>query len=241
MPSEQLKAQVNRLHALIPHWADFGDSGVLSNNSLFYDAFEYTEGIRLSTFDEWIKYQGFVTQNLPTGNNKIYLRKKFYFTFFDFICSKINAIQQLINGTGITPDPWVTHGGSKNKSPFVGAQINILNNDIPIDVSISIKDTTPLLNNPKLSLRQIALLYIYQDKSISRGKIADSIAKEYGKRSGERLYSLYTKFLQTSKRTNIDGRMIKQFIDDIEKVIPHLSDQQRQKAETELKTISAKL
>ena len=93
----------------------------------------------------------------------------------------------------------------------------------------------------KLSLRQVALLFIYRDKTIGRGKEADNIAQQYGYKSGEKLYKHYIKYLRTCDRTGVEGRAIKPFIEDILAITPYLNSQQQAQAETELETISNKI
>ncbi|MFD2937254.1 hypothetical protein [Spirosoma flavum] len=91
-----------------------------------------------------------------------------------------------------------------------------------------------------LGLRQIALLYIYQNKTISWEQ-RDQIAQQYGYKSGEKLYKHYNKHSRTSDRIGVEGGQIQPLIEDIIATIPFLSESQKQQAESEIKTISAKI
>ncbi|GAB3995159.1 hypothetical protein GCM10028807_34600 [Spirosoma daeguense] len=92
-----------------------------------------------------------------------------------------------------------------------------------------------------LSLRQIALLFIYQNKPLSRGDEANKVARQYQHQSGERLYKLYNKYSRTCDRTGVEGKAIKPLIKDIEKIMPYLNEQQRRQAQTEIQTINNKI
>lgn len=60
---------------------------------------------------------------------------------------------------------------------------------------------------PLLSLRQVALLHIYQNKPRIKGiDRAREIAVEYGFTSGERLYSLFNKLRTVKDRIYVEGR-----------------------------------
>lgn len=91
-----------------------------------------------------------------------------------------------------------------------------------------------------LTLRQIALLHIYQDKLINRS-LANQIAQHYGHKSGEKLYKHYIKHTRTSDRTGIEGKQIDPVLKDINAIIHLLNERQKQQAESEIKTIKAKL
>lgn len=91
----------------------------------------------------------------------------------------------------------------------------------------------------KLSLRQVALLHIYQGFAIPTA--ADSIAHAHGHTSGKRLYELYTRFAHgINNRTGVEGRAIRPMVSDISAVIPLLTGTSRQDAEKELQTLEAK-
>ncbi len=91
-----------------------------------------------------------------------------------------------------------------------------------------------------MTLRQTALLYIYQDKEISIRE-ADKIARLYGNKSGDKLKKYYNKFVRTANRVGVEGQEIKWFIEDLEAIIPFLSKENKQRVEVEKRTISAKL
>ncbi|GAB3503645.1 hypothetical protein GCM10027341_33090 [Spirosoma knui] len=100
---------------------------------------------------------------------------------------------------------------------------------------------SPIRKAEGLSLRQVALLYIYQNKCIKRDSRADDIAKRYGYNSGEKLYNHYRSLKDRNDRINVDGRVIKPLINDIEAVLPYLEKEQRKIAENELNTIKCKI
>jgi len=54
----------------------------------------------------------------------------------------------------------------------------------------------------KLSLRYIALIYCYQNKFITKGVVANRIAKEYGHNSGDKLYQHYSYYSDRRHRIN---------------------------------------
>jgi hypothetical protein len=93
---------------------------------------------------------------------------------------------------------------------------------------------------PKLSLRQVALLYIYTGQQIPNSE-ANTIAQAHGHTSGEKLYKHYNSLAQIEDRTHISGRAVKPLIEDVQAVISQLSGQQRQYAESELKTLKSKI
>lgn len=61
------------------------------------------------------------------------------------------------------------------------------------------KDVENRKQKNKISLKEIALLYFYERKSITR-KNANNIAQKYGYRSGEKLFQNYTRFSSRQNR-----------------------------------------
>ncbi|MDY0389155.1 MAG: hypothetical protein RBT65_18965 [Methanolobus sp.] len=93
----------------------------------------------------------------------------------------------------------------------------------------------------KLTLNQIALLYVYENRQITRGDNANKIVKKYGYNSGG---ALCNKFDYYTKRNNRQGEpksptrlKIQNKIDLIESVIPMLSEPNRQKPYDEIKIL----
>jgi hypothetical protein len=94
---------------------------------------------------------------------------------------------------------------------------------------------------PLLTLRQIALLHIYQNKPSIKGiKRAREIAVEYGFTSGERLYTLFNQVRTIKDRINVEGRQVDHLIRAIEAVLPYLSEGQKKQANSELVTLRLK-
>ncbi|GAB2478313.1 hypothetical protein GCM10011375_18810 [Hymenobacter qilianensis] len=95
-----------------------------------------------------------------------------------------------------------------------------------------------------LTLRQVALIAIYQGKVIRNDIRAKQLAEENGHRSpnsGTKLYQRYIEIAQVGDRINVTGKKIKPLINAIESVIPYLNKQQREQADNELSTIRAKI
>jgi len=90
----------------------------------------------------------------------------------------------------------------------------------------------------KLSLRQVALLHIYQ--SIVIPKAADEIARKHGHTSGAKLYEHYRKLSHRTGRIGVEGQQLAPMLGDIVAVIPHLTGIALQQAESELQTLNAK-
>ena len=131
-----------------------------------------------------------------------------------------------------------------------GEILKITSHSLPDDIIHSVPDSLPqevsLAIEPveltvkitvKLDLRQVALLYIYQDKVIPPALAADAIAKEYGHKSGKALYERSLKLLRTTDRTGVRPRARPKMIKDITAVIPLLTGVAQQKAKGELKEL----
>ena len=96
----------------------------------------------------------------------------------------------------------------------------------------------PTAATVKLSLRQVALLYVYEGKAIP--KAADEIAQQHGHRSGAKLYEHYRKLIHHTGRTGVEGQQLAPMINDIAAVIIRLAGKARQQAESELQTLKAR-
>ena len=92
----------------------------------------------------------------------------------------------------------------------------------------------------KLSLRQVALLYVYSGRVIP--PTADAIAQQYGHASGRTLYKRYLIVIQRAGRIgeDVQGKALAPMLADITAVIPHLTGPHRQQAENERQTLEAK-
>lgn len=91
--------------------------------------------------------------------------------------------------------------------------------------------------------RQVALLYAYRGNKIWPTN-SESIAEQYGHRSGHRLQQEYNRVRDSANRIGRGGeseRVINAFVKDIKAVIPHLTSNQAQQAHNEITTILAKI
>ena len=98
----------------------------------------------------------------------------------------------------------------------------------------------PTAATAKTSLRQVALLYVYEGKVIP--KAADEIARQYGHKSGAKLYQHYLTVSQRAGRIGEDvvGQKLAPMIKDIAAVIGQLTGKSQQQAESELQTLEAR-
>ncbi|MCR5888018.1 hypothetical protein LRS06_09570 [Hymenobacter sp. J193] len=86
-----------------------------------------------------------------------------------------------------------------------------------------------------LSLRQVALLYIYQERPKLESLVtARRLAEQAGLKSGALVLKHYSRLKTISERIRVDGRQTKHLINDIETVIPYLSGNQKKAAENEV-------
>lgn len=93
----------------------------------------------------------------------------------------------------------------------------------------------------KLKLRIVALLYSYEGMIIPKKTTdANLIAHQYGHNSGASLYKQYCKVSKRFNRIGVDGKALTPMIEDIEAVLPLLSDTAKQIAKDELRTLKAK-
>jgi hypothetical protein len=94
---------------------------------------------------------------------------------------------------------------------------------------------------PMLTLQQIALLYAYEGKAIPKAD-ANEIAREYGHKSGGKLYDHYRTVCQRAGRVGdeIRGQRLVPMIKNIKVVVPYLTGIQQRQAEIELQTLEAR-
>lgn len=94
------------------------------------------------------------------------------------------------------------------------------------------KPIPPQLGKTQLTTSQIALMYIYDEKAITR-RNADEIAKQYGHSSGEHLFQRFTYYSSAGNRKAKETTKRKQQnkIKLIESVISLLANDQRAKDE----------
>ncbi|MCD8449298.1 hypothetical protein LNI98_06295 [Tenacibaculum dicentrarchi] len=124
-----------------------------------------------------------------------------------------------------------------------------------VQLEIYFKNILSLLNNfcnkiqtkkepqkIKLSIKQVALKYIYEGKHITRQN-SNSIIKEYGHTSGDKLYNEYTRYSSKTNRTGNENtqKKLENKIKLIESVISLLSIENQDKPKKEITDLKAKL
>ena len=93
----------------------------------------------------------------------------------------------------------------------------------------------------QLSLRQVALLYIFNRKpAIKRDERANEIARQYGHNSGARLYGHYCKLSKPTGITGLEGKEIPDAIKAIEGILPLLFEAPKQAANEALRVLRVK-
>lgn len=97
-------------------------------------------------------------------------------------------------------------------------------------------------NTPKYSLSQIALKYVYENRSITREN-GNLIASEYGYKSGEKLFQKFTYYSSSANRkgkpTLCTLKKIQNKIDLIESVIDILTNGNKNRAIDEVKILKS--
>lgn len=89
----------------------------------------------------------------------------------------------------------------------------------------------------ELTLKQVALLYIYKGEFMPRDA-ADNIAKEYGHTSGQRLNQHYSDYHKdTDRKPSEKKRKDKSLMKDIEKIITHLPEDKKAKPQKEVELL----
>lgn len=58
----------------------------------------------------------------------------------------------------------------------------------------------PDATTPKLTINQVALFYVYEGLTVTRGENAEGIVKQYGHTSGDALFNKFIKFSATTNR-----------------------------------------
>lgn len=113
-------------------------------------------------------------------------------------------------------------------------------------------EITPLINavikNPetthesKLTLRQIALIHVYEGKMITR-ESGKRIAENHNHKSGDGLYNYYTEYTSTANRKGNPEthRKLKNKIKLFESILSHLSNENKQRAIDELNILKSYL
>lgn len=93
---------------------------------------------------------------------------------------------------------------------------------------------------PKLTLTQIALIYVYEGKQITRENGKD-IAKQYEHKSGEKLFQLFCKYSSAANRkgrpTPCTPTKLKNKIELLESVVPYIINDSLLRANDEIQTL----
>ncbi len=98
------------------------------------------------------------------------------------------------------------------------------------------KDKNPI-EEKKLTLKEIALIYIYNDTPISKQNNND-IAQKYEHQSGHKLYQHYNKYRSKTQRTGAEdtAKKTENKINLIKGIIKHLNNQEQAKSDLEALT-----
>lgn len=103
---------------------------------------------------------------------------------------------------------------------------------------------TPKEQEGKMSLPTLALVLIYEGKTLQRGEQAALLARNAGHTSGDSLYNEYCKYLAKDNRlgfSNDTARKGRNMINRIQAALPHLSETAKQQAENEINVIKARI
>lgn len=96
------------------------------------------------------------------------------------------------------------------------------------------------MNSERLKIDQIALIYFYNGKQITR-KNGNEIAKQYNHNSGEKLFQRYTYYSSTSNRkgkpTPCTPKKLKNKIELFENIVPYLTGTSIQRANDEIQIL----
>jgi hypothetical protein len=159
---------------------------------------------------------------------------------YQYLVDKVSAIIIDQQERGCPIPRGLTHAEN-----WLNEQIALLkaSTSTPISAATFI-DERPLVDTAsvkpiRLTLRQVALLHIYQGYII-HPKEANAIAKQYGYKSGPKLYDHFRKLVRPSQRIGVEEKMLAPMISDVTMVIAHLAGTARQQAENELQTLQAK-
>ena len=96
----------------------------------------------------------------------------------------------------------------------------------------------------KLSLGTLALVLVYEGKYLQRGSEANELALQAGHNSGDKLYNEYARYSTTNNRIGFDNETAtkgRNMIERIREALPELSGKARQRAESEIDMIKAKI
>lgn len=96
----------------------------------------------------------------------------------------------------------------------------------------------------KLSLGAVALVLIYENKSLQRGAYANEVALQAGHNSGDKLYNQYCKYSTLNNRTGFENETAvkgRNMMKRIQETLPKLSEKARQMAENEIRMIETRI
>jgi hypothetical protein len=187
-------------------------------------------------------YGLFLTIPLPLrGDSYDYLTSRIEnFTIcYNYIYSKLDKSKQI-------EFKYDTLDGLKSTSDAqTVTKLKIIIDNLIQDVeSCNTALTTGASDKQRLSMNQIALKYVYEGSQITRLK-GDEIAKEYGYKSGEKLFQKFTYYSSTANRKGKPNpftiRRLQNKINLLESVTPLLSIEKQSKVMDEVSTLKATL
>jgi hypothetical protein len=103
---------------------------------------------------------------------------------------------------------------------------------------------SPKEQEGKISLPTLALILIYERQTLQRGEKANSLARNAGHASGDRLYNAYCKYSASNDRLGFDNDTAskgRNMIGRIQAALPHLTTEAKQRAENEISIIEARI
>ena len=149
------------------------------------------------------------------------------------------------NSAGLEPhcwqmvSNWLKDAGGAAPAPLWGGSMA---SDAPANGwSATESPTSPV--TPGLSLRQVALLFIYNGEPLNRPKANHEATKAgfTSPTSGQKLMQYYNALAHhVTNRIGVEKKALSDMIKDITAVLPALVGTSRQHAESELKTLEAK-
>ena len=127
------------------------------------------------------------------------------------------------------------------KSEIYGAIVNFIKTEIDKELQ-NAQENKSVTNKSELSISQIALIYCYEGKIITREN-GNEIAKDYGHNSGEKLFQKITFFSSAQNRKGKPSpstpKKFQNKIALLESVIEKLSNEAKSRATDELNTLKS--
>ena len=147
-------------------------------------------------------------------------------------------------GIAISGRPVLPHEVASNVLQTVQRQIQARRVGYAKPAQLLAALATQKPDKKKLSLPAVALTLIYEGKYLQRGNKANELALQAGHNSGDSLYNQYSKYSTDSNRIGFDNetaRKGRKMIERIREALPGLSSKAKQKAESEIIMIEARI